>query len=168
MKPVVHIIEEVIARMLDRYPDLKYHYGTRQEIITTFTEMTESITIKSSMFPAICLIMPFKETVKGSGNRDINLNLLILTDSKQEFSTPDRYAYNYVPILYPLLELFIEKAQCHHEILPQNPEYERTDQVSWGRYGLDENKSQQFNDYIDAIEIENLKLEIISYSEKCN
>ena len=81
MKPVVHIIEEVIARMLDRYPDLKYHYGTRQEIITTFTEMTESITIKSSMFPAICLIMPFKETVKGSGNRDINLNLLILTDS---------------------------------------------------------------------------------------
>lgn len=163
MKPVVTIIGEVVTRMQIEYPGLQYHYGTQKEIIDRFTEMTKKSTIKNVMFPAICLIMPLKETVTNNGYlRDVSLNLLILTDSKQGFTTADRYTYSYTPILYPLWEHFIEIAEYHHEISPHNMEYERTDQVSWGKYGLDESKAQQFNDYIDAIEIENLKIQIIN------
>lgn len=140
---------------------LNYHYGTDDEMIQRFAQITQIGSLKQEQFPLIYLFQPFKETVANDGySREVSLNILILTDTQNEWSTPERYDYNYRTILYPLLDLLMQRISFSNSLSPEIETYDRTDQVSWGRHAVNEKPSIAFRDYVDGIEIENLKLKI--------
>ena len=143
-------------------PVINYHFGHGAEIVNTFSEITKNASYKKEQFPAICLIQDFPEAVKKSDGYECeaSLNIVILTDSKQKYKAADRYANTFKPILYPLYDLFIDRLRNSTEIAPDYPEHTKTDRLFWGKSGLYGNSGNIFNDYIDAIELENLKVKI--------
>lgn len=141
---------------------LNYHYGHRLEIVNIFKEWTRKDTVKKEQFPAICLFHDFEERVSNNGyERECDLNLVIMTDTKPTFTAADRYTYSFDPVLYPLYELFMERLAESSEIAEVYPEHTKIDRLYWGKTGLYGNTGNIFNDYIDAIEIDNLKIKTL-------
>jgi len=141
-------------------PVLNYHYGHLQEIRNTFKIATQS-TLKKEQFPAIILVQDFQETVLDRDyQREANLRLFILTDSKQSFTASDRYTYTFKPILYEI-ETRLFSALEDNKYIHGFEGYTRYDRLYWGRTGNEDGTATNiFNDFIDAIEIENLKITI--------
>lgn len=140
-------------------PVLNYHHGHLIEIRNTFKLATQKGTVKKSMFPAIILVQDFPEAVKERNvQREATLRLFILTDSQQKYTADERYINTFIPILYPLEDRFfeaLENAPYIHSI----GDYTRHDRLFWGRTENAEGTATNiFNDFIDAIEIENLKI----------
>lgn len=137
---------------------LNYHHGHGLEIVNTFIEITKS-TSKLEQFPAICLLQDITEKVTVNGyEREADLNIIILTDSKQTYKAADRYTNTFEPILYNLYDLFMERLEHSNYVSPEDPPHDKTDRLAWGKSGLYGNTANIFNDFIDAIEIDNLKI----------
>jgi len=143
---------------------LNYHYGHLQEIRNTFVQWTTKASVKREQFPAIVLVQDFAEDVDPKElTREATLKLFILTDTQQHYVASERYTYSFVPILYPLEELFFRMLERSNEVSNYEATYTRFDRLKWGTLKADEGTATNiFNDFIDAIEIENLKLKIIN------
>jgi len=137
---------------------LNYEYGNYEIVVARFNEMSQNPTYKHEMFPAIVLFQPFEETVENDGdNRLVTLNLVILTDSSQDYSYADRYTYNFKVRLYPLEDLFVSRLKATDEFTVDfTAGYTRTDLPG----KLLDKREPLFNDFIDCIEWKNLKLKI--------
>lgn len=140
---------------------LNYHYGHLMELRNRFRGITENPTYKFEQFPAIILVQDIQEKLMDIDyRRDATLRLFILTDSKQEYSSVDRYTYTFEPILYPLEALFIKHLKLSNYIQAFDNGYTRYDRLYWGRVENAEGTATNiFNDFIDAIEIENLVIQ---------
>jgi hypothetical protein len=142
-------------------PVVNYLYGEREEMGRTLVEWSKTPVLNKEQFPLICLVQPFKESVINKGyDVEVSLNILILTDSKQGYLAEDRYTYSFKPILYPLLDLFISRLRNSKEISPEISEYDKTDHVEWGKLDVTGKPVSLFSDFVDGIEIENLKIKI--------
>jgi hypothetical protein len=118
--------------------------------------------VKREQFPALILVQEFEEGVDvKAGTREANLRVLILTDSKKEYVAAERYTYTIKPILYPLEELFLKCLGRSVEVGGYGVDYTRIDHVRWGAEAGDGTASNVFNDFIDAVELLNLKVKIL-------
>lgn len=144
---------------------LNYHHGHLLEIKNYFRAATQKSTLKKELFPAIVLVQDIQETIKDQ-EREAVLRIIILTDSKQQYTAAERYTYTFEPILYPLEELFFTEMGKRNDVSEFDLDYTRYDRLFWGRTGSEENTATNiFNDFIDAVEITDLKIKII---ETCN
>ena len=140
---------------------LNYHHGHPLEIIDLFKQATHSDTVKYEQFPAICLFQDIPEKHSTfTVQREASLNIVILTDTKKDYEANDRYTYTFIPTLIPLYEAFIEELKCS-EVQILNENYDYFERLYWGKSGLYGNQANIFNDFIDAIEINNLKIRIL-------
>jgi hypothetical protein len=112
-----------------------------------------------SGLPFILLLLDIKESFTPN-NIDVSVNFVIGTVTNQPFTTDERYATNFTPILYPIFEQLITKLQNGSNTIHSTSylEFEKYDRVLWGKEGLYGVTGNIFEDYIDAIEINNLKL----------
>jgi len=140
-----------------------YLYGHPLEIVNILSEKSSNNTLKFEKFPLIVLFQDFPETITLAG-RDVSLNLAIITDTRQDYYAADRYTNTFKTILYPLWDLLIEYMKRNSNIDQVTFDYQKTDRLFWGKHGLYGNDGNIFNDFVDAIEIENLKLHI---KEQC-
>lgn len=86
---------------------LNYIYGDREEINKVMQDLNQSITLRTTKYPLVALIMPFPEEL-GEYNR-VNIGRLIFataTGQSELFST--RYTQYFKPILYPIYFKFFE------------------------------------------------------------
>jgi len=169
MRPVVDIIGDVVTAMSAKmlitpiadYTSVNYLYGTLEEMGGILAEWTKKPTVNKEQFPLICLVQPFEEDIKNKGYEvEVPLNVLILTDSKQEYKAADRYTYSFKPILYPLWDLFISRLRNSKEISPEISEYKKTDHIDWGKLTPDGKPVTPFSDFLDGIELKNLTVKI--------
>lgn len=140
---------------------LGFHHGHLLEIVNTFKEAVTNVTYRHEMFPAICLLHDFPEVYNEKDERDVTLNVLILTDTDKKFKAADRYTYSFDAILSPLYEKFKAGLIRSTAIGGNYHPHTKYDRLYWGREGLYNNTGNLFNDFIDAIEMENLKLRIL-------
>lgn len=162
----VSMYEHLIANPTAKYTVaavLTYHHGHPLEIVNTFKQATHS-TAKGELFPAVCLLHDFPEKI--TFDREATVTVIILTDTDPAFTAADRYTYSYDTILTPLYELFIKKLAASTSIAstldaPNLFEHTKYDRLYWGKSGLYGNTANIFNDFIDAIEIENLKFKTL-------
>lgn len=138
---------------------LSFHHGHILEIVNTFKEAMSNDTYKTSMFPAICLLHDFPEQFDADGQRSVKLTILILTDTKKEYSAANRYTYSFDATLYDLYDEFMAALQ-ESSYIAGGPPFPHTkwDRLSWGKQGVYGNTANIFNEFIDGIEIENLEL----------
>lgn len=143
--------------------NLYYQYGHWIEIRDTIQVMSKSRKVSGRRFPLLALFMDFEET-KGERpdvQSSVSLHLVIATSTKPQLKAKQRYEETLRPRLYPLYNAFIEVIQsCGYflnvqELVPHT----KTDRLYWGKNGLYGSEANEFQDYIDAIEITNLKLQ---------
>ncbi len=100
-------------------------------------------------YPLIALFEDIDENNAGNYlNSSGGLNIIIARATRPEYKADVRREKNFKPFLYPLFENFMQ-------------EYKR---LYWGRSGLYRNSANIGNDFIDAIEIQNLSFRT---SEAC-
>ena len=157
MKPVVQIFADVVTAM-NKDTHVFYLHGHRMEIASTLAEMSANSALKYQKFPLICLFQDFTERVDLVG-REVTLNLAIMTDTRPEYKSDERYENSFVNCLYPLHDLLIKYMARNKDIEGIKFEYDKTDRLYWGKSAID---GSVVNDFVDAIEITNLKLRIIN------
>lgn len=170
MQPIGKIFESVVENVRLDYESISnvptepyYEYGHPVEIINTLSEKTADGLVYDK-YPLICLFLDAPETIdERILKREITVDIVICAQSEQIWKASERTAETFEPVLYPIYESLINHIK-NDGVFSIVGTYDKIDRYSWGRNGLYGNTANLFNDYIDAIEIKSLKLEIL---KKC-
>ena len=162
LTPQLRIVDDLIT-------GVHYQHGHPKEIIENIAELGKTPSKKTSRFPMIALFQDFPEDMLGNGfYADINLHIIIARATVPTYKADKRYDVNFKPILYPVYEEFIEQLKLSRRFdIPKGDNFSHTkiDRLYWGREGLFGNDKNIMDDYIDCIEIRDLKLRV--KLEKC-
>lgn len=142
-----------------------YMHGHPLEIINTLAQKDKHDTEKFNKYPLIALFQDFTETMGESHfiRSSAVLNLVIVNVTSPDWTAADRYDNNFRTVLYPLYDLLIKhivESGFFHNVDSGLVDHEKIDRLYWGRSGLYGNESNIFNDRIDAIEIQDLTLDL--------
>lgn len=181
MRPIVEIFGEIVGsvscKLTDQFKSLDPHitgvhylHGHLIEIVDRLAQKDQSRTHKYNKYPLIALLQDFPERITGDSNRfvEVNLNILIVKSTLEQYTASERYVKNFNPFLYPIYhELLnqINKSGYTLTYAPYRIRHTKTDRLFWGRQGRYGNTANIANDKLDAIEIQNLTLKFIR--EKC-
>jgi len=166
---VVDIIKNIVsATSLAMYGNapgatvINYMHGHPREITESLQEMTKNPTASAGKYPVIALFQDFDENVDGDFVR-LKLNMIIGTLTDPKYKAAERYTVNFTPTLYPIYELLLNKLSrsgYFAEASERDVKHTKIDRLYWGRNGLYGNEGNIFNDYIDCIELRDLKLNL--------
>lgn len=111
--------------------------------------------------PFILLLLDIDQSRQGAFIT-ANLNFVIGAVTRKEYSTDERYANNFNPLIYPIYEQLIECFKNGNSVIlgNQNLSVKDPDRVLWGKKGLYGNVGNIFNDYIDAKEVNDLEIKL--------
>jgi len=160
---VVDIIAGIVAKTataLDR--NILYLHGHPREITSRLTEMTKDEVISANKYPLIALFQDFEEPRKGDFIK-LRINMIIATLTNRNYKSPERYSLNFKPLLYPIYDRFIydlSRSEFIQESNEKEIEVIKIDRLFWGRNGLYGSESNIFNDFIDCIELKDLRLSV--------
>lgn len=162
MKPIPEIISDIVANVREEYDTAEnekpyFLHGHPLEIVQILSKKTSSRNFKFKKYPLIALFQDFNESISGD-IRTASLNIVICTNTKNDYEASERYQDTFLNELYPIFDLFMKhfKRSPYIQTLPGNLSYTKIDRLYWGRTGLYGNEGNIFNDFIDAIEIQNL------------
>ena len=169
----VDIISDIVDRIKadsDKPAALKadapyYMHGHPQDIIKQLQMKSKNDASKFKRYPVVILLQDFEETygVDSTIRSDVSLNIVIANLTKPNYMSQERYDENFRTVLQPLYELFIKHivASKQFKNVSENlVPHIKTDRLFWGATGLYGNEGNIFNDYIDAIEISSLSLQL--------
>lgn len=169
---VVNIIGDIVARVSENLitqlsaldntiKNVNYLYGPPKQIIKTLQGWNG--TSKGAFkYPIVALFQPFEESKATSPGLDAidNIRIIIGRQSQPEWLTDKRYEVNFIPVLYPIYDELMRQLYLDPRIssLAGQIKHSKTDFPYWDN-GQDKNP---FGDWLDVIEIKNLKLNIRS------
>jgi hypothetical protein len=109
--------------------------------------------------------MDFEEQIGGSTNyADVALHFIIAVGTSDTYSMQDRRDISFLPVLYPIYAEFLNQFGCSAAFgMPSIIKIPHTkiDRPYWGiQSGLGNGSKNMFSDYIDAIELKNVKLSV--------
>lgn len=162
--PIVKDFESIVDSMRLPGSDKPYYdYGHRLEIANKLTEKDKTNDYKYKKYPLIALRLDTQETLS-NGLIAVSLNIALLTMTDEKYTAQQRYDKVFIPVLYPMLELFFKKIKrsgiyfWDAKAGMEYPEVKILDRPYWGTPDKEANKANIFNDPIDAIELIDLKL----------
>lgn len=169
---IVDIIGEVVqAADAVLYPKLNAHidylYGRPTQILTELQKMADASTTKGLRFPLVALFMDFPEQGGGSAYyaevKFPKISIATLTDFND--SPRKRYQKTFKTTLYPIYMEFMRQLTLHPNIVGNDPDM--FPKFKWDRPGTQPEGSNP-NDYLDAIELQNLQLTFKTVSPQCS
>jgi hypothetical protein len=173
MKPIVTVFDEIVKRVEGRLilpfqkldsniTGIHFEHGHPLEIIETLKQKDKSQSYRFQKYPLVALFQDFPENNVGAGfESEVNLHLIIAKGTKNTYKAKERYEHNFTPFLYPVYNALFEEINRDRNFLTYGAKsipHQKWDRLYWGHSGLFGNKSNIFNDYLDVIEIKNLKL----------
>lgn len=142
---------------------IDYQYGHIQELLETLFQMTKSPEEYLKKYPLVYLVQDFEEERGTTGYyADVRLNIIIAHSTVNTYKITDRMRLVFKPVLYPIYYALLDAMANHPSILQGAEEsipHRKTDRSYWGSNKIDGNQNV-LNDYVDAIELENLNLKI--------
>lgn len=175
MTPVVEIVGDVVqrvnARLLEQFKALEptiegiqYEHGHPLEIIETLKQKDKTSKFRFQKYPLIGLFQDFPEVNAGIGfESEATLHLIIAKGTKNTYKAKERYAHNFKPFLYPVYETLFDELNKERRFQTYGASkipHVKWDRLFWGKNGLFGNEANIFNDYLDVVEIKNLKLKV--------
>lgn len=139
-----------------------YDYGHPIDIVN---ELALKERVAAAKFPLIALLMDFRE-VMGEDmtirSRTTDMTIIIMTNTTPDLTPDQRYDQNFSEILYPLYDLLIKHItnSKYFDTAPGLVSHDKYDRPHWGRTGTYNNMGNIGNDFIDAIEVQNLNLSL--------
>lgn len=175
MRPVfVNVFRDIVEKVSDKLtPQLQtydslitgvhYEHGHPLEIVETLTQKDKSNTHRFKKYPLVALLQDFPEHNNRNGFDEIEpvFRVLIIRATKPTFKAAERYDYNFVPVLYPIYEELLKQIDKSPVFLTYGVttiSHTKIDHPYWGRDGLWGKEGNIFNDWVDCVEIQNLKL----------
>jgi hypothetical protein len=152
---------QIAPGILPNIVNVNYLYGVPMAVNKKLTEWSTTETFAPKNFPFIALIQPFDEVSGGEVGyaETSNVRFVIGGLSFQEWDTATRYANNFKPVLYVILDEFLKQMFLDARLeLPDadNIPYTKRDWPFWDD-GKDKNP---FNFILDVIEINFKSLKI--------
>jgi len=140
-------------------------FGSYAELMEWLKNRNDSKTFKNQRFPLVALIDYGTESISNQENiyEETNLYMILLTPTDVNWTNTRRLQESFIKTLYPLYyELIYEfkrnKDKFFHIMPSDKPLHEKTDCFFVGS-----EKSQNIiNEFVDAIEIKNLKIKILN------
>lgn len=166
------VVQDVREHFDTRNQEKPYYlHGHPLEIIDILSRKDKSQNWKYRKYPLVILLQDFEETkgLNPSWSMQVSPRILIVNQTKRNYSSELRYQHNFKPILYPIYELLLEAiAEIGYFGVSAADEidHRKFDRLFWGREGLYGNRSNVFNDYMDAIDITFRNLPVLS-KEPC-
>lgn len=177
------ILEPIVARVSTKLlPTLKafdpditavhYDYGPPIEIIETLSQKSQTDQFIYQKYPLVALFLDAKlrrgREIGVYG--EFTLHMAIIRGTDPNYKAKQRDDNNFKPVLMPIyLELM---NQIHRsgaffipsgQMIPHDPD----NRYFWGKHGLYGKEGNIFNDFVDCIEIQDLKLKVnINYCPK--
>ena len=164
---VVDIIGDVVAATSAAVigtigSGILYEYGRSIQILAELIKKNQGITPATKQkYPLFALFQDFPEqTLTGyfCTVKFPKIVIAMLTNSNDP--TPKRYTQTFKPVLYPIFEEFRRQLMRHPNIVGNDPG--AIPMIKWDRPGTqpasDPKLGANFNDYLDAIEIQNMEL----------
>lgn len=166
---VVDVIGDVVKAVDTKLFDtlnkhILYEYGRSIQILTQLQKLNQSATPaqKNTKYPLFALFQDFPEQNGGSGYyATVKFpKIVIATLTQSTDPVPKRYEQTFKPTLYPIYQEFLRQLVRHPNIVGNDPG--AIPHIKWDRPGTqpegDKTKASNFNDYVDAIEIQGLEL----------
>jgi hypothetical protein len=136
-----------------------YKHGTWKSIQGRIVDESTGTVIKDATFPLICLIQVFEEKFDAdSAYSELTLTLLFCNISEPAWYSEDRYANNYLPILYPMYAEFMQLVNDSPYFVGYNelyPEHTKIDDLH-----LPETDANKLPACLDGLWIRNMKLRL--------
>lgn len=172
----VNIIADIVQKMNDdllvqfqqldsNIQRINYQHGHPLEIIETLIQDTQSKTGRYAKYPLVFLVEDIEESRGGSVSNyryaELDLTLYLIQQSKKEYKAAERYANVFEPYLLPMYASFLNNLAFspHFEIPDVNAiEHKKINRLYWGREELGGNRANMLSDFVDAIEIKNLRI----------
>lgn len=166
------IIPDIIAAAVTKAAaksgiDIMFYHGTPEEIEATLIEITNVQTVANGIkkFPAVFLFHDFPIKRGGEYYGTVTLpKLVIATNTRPEFKSDKRYTETFKPVLYPIYYALLQAMTNNANIVetdPNNFNHTAIDRMYWGT----QTAGTALSDYLDAIEIKDLRLTI---QQNCN
>jgi hypothetical protein len=136
-----------------------YMYGHPLEIVKRLQELSNSTTQKDKKFPLIILFTDItidRSLIGFYGSARLRMLVANITDPN--YISEKRTELNFKPILHPIKEELIKQIGLSTRFTHENEvEFKETDMYF---YGSQINNKNIFNDYIDAIELRDIQVNI--------
>ena len=146
---------------------IDFRHGNLEEINAQLLEASKSAKLlkKPSHPHFICLFRDFKETLKAGqygATIEFKAKMGIFTITDPNYNSDEREEKTFKPILRPILLELIN--QFKKSVAFNMPSLDKLELEQWDCffYGSSLNKKNQFNNYVDAIEITNISLKLKS------
>lgn len=147
-----------------------YDHGHPLEVIETLTQKDSSNVHRFNKYPLVALFQDFSEKNSSNPSQGIEpvFHVAIINATRPDYKASERYTKNFKPILYPIYDELlnqINKSTVFFTTGKSSISHIKTDRLYWGREGLWGKEGNIFNDWVDAIEIKDLKLK--TYLNNC-
>jgi len=159
---VVDVIKEVVEKtslkVYNSTTAIDFQPGRSAQILKELQKITQAIatSTRSGKYPLVALFYDFPQD-KGNGYPITvtipKLSIATLTDNNDKVL--DRYAKTFKPVLYPIYWELLRQLARHRNIVGNDPA--SFAHQLWERPG-NQPEGQNFNDYLDALELQNLQL----------
>lgn len=142
-----------------------FEHGHIAEIVETLRQKNKVEEERYTKYPLVALVQDFPEDVTGAAGIQAEpvLRLLIVNQSEPSYKASERLALNFKPILYPIYDELLEQFRKSVVFMGYDvPPHRKTDRLYWGREALIGTAANIFEDWVDCIELTNLKLKVKS------
>lgn len=167
MKSVNDILREVMENVSVRYGGhISFLFGD-WDYIANQLMLWGTGSQASKRYPIVCLRSPYSE--QRSSDRVVTIEIAILVNTLKNYTNEQRERESFIKVLRPIYNLLLEELS-HHPSLKSPyvglPPHVYSENYRYGRLGLSGGDEHKFKDFVDAIEITNLRLTI--KNQKCN
>lgn len=144
--------------------DVHRHAGHITEILQSLQQI-DNAGKAASKYPAVFLITDVRERVgiAYGAYQEINVDFLIVNTTKNTYRVDERRQKNFIPVLWPIYKALIETLMNAPEVTAASVEdlpHTKIDCYYLGRNAVFGNIAHTLNDYVDAVQVEGLKIKL--------
>lgn len=159
--PVNAIVAEAVRDAAKRYgSDISFLFGDWAYITSRLEIWGRDAVTAEKKYPVICMLSPFDED-RTDRETTVSLEFIILVNTRKDYDNGQREAQSFQTVLRPVYEAFMESLghSRHVRFVPHIPHVYR-ENYRYGRLGVIGDAGRVFSDYVDAIELRNVKLKL--------
>lgn len=158
---------ELLAQLQDANSNIQqvgYLFGHPKEIVETLIQYDSSKTMRAKKYPLVMLLEDI-ETTRGTMQYygEANMRVVIAMSTEPTLKSAEREAINYAPILTPIYYELLRQIDLHSAFVTKGQrgiEHRMLNRKYWGRENLYGTESNTLSDFVDAIEIRNMRLTV--------
>ena len=161
-------VNEIVRELVRRTGDacgmrVSYMFGDWDYVSDRLAEWGKSQKTSPLKFPIVCLYSPYTED-RTRAQHSVAVDLLIMVNTKRDYTNEEREEHSFRKVLRPIYEELVRQIEKASDLISapygvgRCVPHRYTENYRYGRNGVRGSDGKQFGDFIDAIEITDLRI----------